>query len=154
MYIVQVFERRTEWAVCYRKEVAIRGNNTNNFVEAAMRILKDKVVERVRARIQSHTTPGFHDHQTQWYVDLSLQSSENIYIHQATTVSWYLFCVFLLVSHSLTPSLAVVLWHHYHALFHIPISAWQHLVVSGKFLHFYGHIPFPMPNLFFLRSLI
>ena len=49
MYIVQVFERRTEWAVCYRQELAIRGNNTNNFVEAAMRILKDKVVDRVRA---------------------------------------------------------------------------------------------------------
>ena len=49
MYIVQVFERRTEWAVCYRQELAIRCNNTNNFVEAAMRILKDKVVDRVRA---------------------------------------------------------------------------------------------------------
>ena len=49
VYIVQVFEIRTEWAVCYRQELAIRGNNTNNFVEAAMRILKDKVVERVRA---------------------------------------------------------------------------------------------------------
>jgi hypothetical protein len=37
------------WAICYRKDLPLRGNNTNNYAEAAMIILKDQIFERVRA---------------------------------------------------------------------------------------------------------
>ena len=46
-YVVQVFERRAEWAVCDRQELAARGNNTKQYVESVMKILKDKIGERV-----------------------------------------------------------------------------------------------------------
>lgn len=47
--IHRYWERRNEWALCYRTGVLTRGNNTNNYAEAAMRILKDKISERVKA---------------------------------------------------------------------------------------------------------
>ncbi|KAG1662450.1 hypothetical protein GQR58_020947 [Nymphon striatum] len=45
----KLHERRHAWAVCYRHDLPVRGNNTNNYAEAAMRILKDQIFERVRA---------------------------------------------------------------------------------------------------------
>ena len=48
-HLNNVYGRRKEWAICYRDELPLRGNNTNNFVEAAMRVLKDKVFYRCKA---------------------------------------------------------------------------------------------------------
>lgn len=45
----KLYDRRQAWAVCYRHHLLVRGNNTNNYAEAAMRILKDQIFERVRA---------------------------------------------------------------------------------------------------------
>ncbi|KAK8373151.1 hypothetical protein O3P69_012322 [Scylla paramamosain] len=42
-------EQGEAWAVCYRHDLLVRGNNTNSYAEAAMRILKDQIFERVRA---------------------------------------------------------------------------------------------------------
>ena len=44
-----IFERRKEWAICLRNELPMRGNHTNNYAEAAMRVLKDKVFVRAKA---------------------------------------------------------------------------------------------------------
>jgi len=41
--------RMGEWAVCYRKNLQIHGHNTNNIVEASIRIFKDIVLERCKA---------------------------------------------------------------------------------------------------------
>jgi hypothetical protein len=48
-YCEKMYERRRQWAVCYRKELPMRGNDTNNYVESAMRVLKDHIFDRVRA---------------------------------------------------------------------------------------------------------
>lgn len=48
-YATRLYERRQLCAVCFRKELPLRGNNTTNYVEAAMRILKDQIFQRVRA---------------------------------------------------------------------------------------------------------
>ena len=48
-YIESQWERRKEWALCYRKHLLVRGNHTNNYAEAGMRILKDLVFSRVKA---------------------------------------------------------------------------------------------------------
>jgi hypothetical protein len=37
--------RMEEWAVCYQKNLQIHGHNTNNIVEASIRILKDIVFD-------------------------------------------------------------------------------------------------------------
>ena len=49
LYVASIYERRHMWAVCYRVQLPVRGNNTNNYVEAFMRVLKDQIFERVRA---------------------------------------------------------------------------------------------------------
>jgi len=38
-----------EWAIAYRSYLCIRGKHTNNYSEANVRILKDRVFERTRA---------------------------------------------------------------------------------------------------------
>ena len=43
------WERKTEWAVCYRNNTTLRGIDTNNYAESGIRILKDVVFRRVRA---------------------------------------------------------------------------------------------------------
>lgn len=48
-YLSNFKVRAKEWACCYRQELLTRGNNTNNFCEAAFRILKDKILNRTKA---------------------------------------------------------------------------------------------------------
>ncbi|PIK36987.1 hypothetical protein BSL78_26177 [Apostichopus japonicus] len=48
-HCVKLFKRRKEWAICHREDLPTRGNNTNNYAEDAMRVLKDQIFERVRA---------------------------------------------------------------------------------------------------------
>jgi len=43
-----LWERRKEWAICYRKHLLTRGNQTNNYAEAGIRILKELVFSRVK----------------------------------------------------------------------------------------------------------
>ena len=45
-YIETVYQDREAWALCYRKELPIRGNNTNNFCEAQFLVLKDDILKR------------------------------------------------------------------------------------------------------------
>ncbi|XP_025105409.1 uncharacterized protein LOC112570910 [Pomacea canaliculata] len=49
LYLEKQFERRSLWAVTFRKDLPVRGNNTNNYCEAAMHVLKDKIFCRTRA---------------------------------------------------------------------------------------------------------
>ncbi|XP_033098950.1 uncharacterized protein LOC117102680 [Anneissia japonica] len=48
-HVNKIYDRREEWATCYRANIPVRGNNTNNFCEAAMGVLKDKVLIRTKA---------------------------------------------------------------------------------------------------------
>ncbi|XP_033119759.1 uncharacterized protein LOC117119058 [Anneissia japonica] len=48
-HINKLYERRDKWALCYRSNLPMRSNNTNNYCEAAMRILKDHVFQRTKA---------------------------------------------------------------------------------------------------------
>lgn len=48
-YIEKWWQKRTEWALCYRKSLLVRGNHTNNIAEAGIRIVKEIVFGRVKA---------------------------------------------------------------------------------------------------------
>ena len=52
-YLLKYFEgfwsRKWEWAVALRKNLILRGNNTNNRSEAGIRILKEIIFQRVQA---------------------------------------------------------------------------------------------------------
>lgn len=54
-YFNDLYERRKEWGLCYREFSAdngyslVRANNTNNICEAAVRVLKEKILKRVQA---------------------------------------------------------------------------------------------------------
>jgi len=43
------FDRKEEWILCYRKNIITRNNNTNNYAEASIRVLKDIVLGRTKA---------------------------------------------------------------------------------------------------------
>ncbi len=48
-FIKSQWDRRKEWAICCQKQLFVRGNQTNNYAEAGIRILKDLVFSRVKA---------------------------------------------------------------------------------------------------------
>lgn len=43
------YERKSEWVLLFRQHLITRGNNTNNYAEASIRILKDVVLNRTKA---------------------------------------------------------------------------------------------------------
>ena len=44
-----LWEKRNLWAHCFRKSLLIRGNHTNNYAEAGIKILKELIFGRVKA---------------------------------------------------------------------------------------------------------
>ena len=44
-----MYGRKEEWAICLRNDVLTRGHNTNNFVESAVKVVKEKVLHRLKA---------------------------------------------------------------------------------------------------------
>lgn len=48
-YLQSLYSRRESWALSYRRDLPTRGNQTNNYVEAAMGVLKDKILQRTKA---------------------------------------------------------------------------------------------------------
>ncbi|XP_025088136.1 uncharacterized protein LOC112560469 [Pomacea canaliculata] len=49
LYLEKQFERKSLWAVTCRKDLPVHGNDTNNYCEVAMHVLKDKIFCRTRA---------------------------------------------------------------------------------------------------------
>ncbi|XP_028403993.1 uncharacterized protein LOC114526596 [Dendronephthya gigantea] len=45
-YASAVYEDSESWALCYRTELPLRGNNTNNFCEAQFLVIKDEILNR------------------------------------------------------------------------------------------------------------
>ena len=56
-YIQTMWPYHKEWAFCYQKRMRIRGNHTNNYAEAGMRILNKLVFSSIKAY---NTTQIFH----------------------------------------------------------------------------------------------
>lgn len=48
-HVANYWDRREEWSLAYRSTLLTRGNNTNNYVEASIRIFKDIVLQRCKA---------------------------------------------------------------------------------------------------------
>lgn len=48
-HILGYWDRKEEWSLACRSNLLTRGNNTNNYVEASIRIFKDIVLERCKA---------------------------------------------------------------------------------------------------------
>jgi len=42
-------KRKEEWAIYARLEICLRGHDTNNFAEASIKIMKEAVMQRMRA---------------------------------------------------------------------------------------------------------
>ena len=48
-HIQSLWGRKSEWTHCYRTTALIRGNHTNNYAEACMRVLKELIFGRTKA---------------------------------------------------------------------------------------------------------
>ena len=49
LYLERLYSRRECWALSFREGLFTRDNNTNNYAEAAMRVLKDNILQRTKA---------------------------------------------------------------------------------------------------------
>ncbi len=47
-YLNNVLEISGSWALAYRSDLLVRGNNTNNYVEAQFLVIKDEILNRVK----------------------------------------------------------------------------------------------------------
>ena len=65
-YFVHLNDYREDWTLCSRKHLRIRGNNTNNLVEAQFLVLKDEVLNRTKEinvnGLLDKLTHEFEDH--------------------------------------------------------------------------------------------
>ncbi|XP_057311257.1 uncharacterized protein LOC130649070 [Hydractinia symbiolongicarpus] len=65
-YLENVYDMRERWCLCYRRKMTIRGNNTNNFVEAQFLVLKDNILNRTKEininGLFEKLTKDFNDH--------------------------------------------------------------------------------------------
>ena len=48
-YLVHALERKEQWALCFRKGLKTRGNNTDNFTESMIFVFKCIILKRIRA---------------------------------------------------------------------------------------------------------
>ena len=48
-HLMSLWPCRRQWSYCYRKRLMLRGNHTNNYSEAGMKILKELIFSRVKA---------------------------------------------------------------------------------------------------------
>ena len=48
-HVRSLWPKRIEWATCFRNTLLIRGNNTNNYAEAGIKIIKEQVFVRIKA---------------------------------------------------------------------------------------------------------
>ena len=48
-HIQSLWPRRHDWALCYRRAYLTRGNHTNNYAEAGIKIVKDLIFSRIKA---------------------------------------------------------------------------------------------------------
>jgi len=48
-HLQSLYERWPEWALCWRADLPVRGNQTNNYCESVMRVMKDQVLQRTKA---------------------------------------------------------------------------------------------------------
>ena len=48
-YIKNALQRKEEWALCFRKGLITRGNNTDNFTESMIFVFKCVILKRIRA---------------------------------------------------------------------------------------------------------
>ena len=47
-YVQNLYEIRERWCMSYRKNLRLRGSNTNNYVEAQFLVLKDNILNRTK----------------------------------------------------------------------------------------------------------
>lgn len=77
-----MYEEQNSWAICFRQTLPVRGNHTNNFAEAAVRVLKDKVFLRTKAfnvpQLLDFLTTRMSRYYEQRLVDLANNRTERV----------------------------------------------------------------------------
>lgn len=74
-YLENLYTRKEEWALCFRKHLILRGQNTNNICEAAMRVLKDHTLQRKKA------------YSVVQLVDILVSELENFYYRKVISIA-------------------------------------------------------------------
>lgn len=82
-YLTGLYEVRAEWALCFRKGLILRGNNTNNPVEAQFLVLKDSILNRTKEininGLFEKLTNDFDDHYKVKLLNVASGSFDGVY---------------------------------------------------------------------------
>ncbi|XP_041479165.1 uncharacterized protein LOC121426833 isoform X1 [Lytechinus variegatus] len=76
-HVDTVYQRREAWADCLQKELPIRGNRTNNFVESSMRVIKEKVFMRLKAFNVTQTVHFLYTRLEAYYIRRLMDVANN-----------------------------------------------------------------------------
>ena len=80
---IHVMPNEEAWASAYRCNLPVRGNNTQNYVEAQFRVLKDEIVHRVRCynsvELIEKVTVDLENHYRNKFLTVSNGSFDGIY---------------------------------------------------------------------------
>jgi hypothetical protein len=79
-YVTDVFEDREACALCYRDDLPMRGNNTNNLCEAQFLVIKDDVLNRQKEVNVVGLVDKFTSDLDQHYSDKVLSVSSGNYV--------------------------------------------------------------------------
>ncbi len=78
-YFEGLFSRREKWATCYRKKSYLRGSNTNKFNERQMRVIKENILNRLRAQSPAELVHYFLTDYDKYYsmklIDISIDQN-------------------------------------------------------------------------------
>nr|XP_054770098.1 uncharacterized protein LOC129277934 isoform X2 [Lytechinus pictus] len=81
-HLTGYYGRKEKWAIACRLDLQVRGNNTNNFCEAAMRVLKDKILERTKAfsipQLADYMSTFLDDYYQQRLIDVANGRLQNV----------------------------------------------------------------------------
>eukprot|EP00057_Strongylocentrotus_purpuratus_P010667 XP_011665141.1 PREDICTED: uncharacterized protein LOC105438693 isoform X2 [Strongylocentrotus purpuratus] len=81
-HLTGYYGRKEKWAIACRQDLEVRGNNTNNFCEAAMRVLKDKILERTKAfsipQLADYMSTFLQDYYQQRLIDVANGRLQNV----------------------------------------------------------------------------
>jgi hypothetical protein len=82
-YIQDVYEDCESWALCYRVNLPLRGNNTNNYCEAQFLVMKDEVLNRQKevnvVGLLDKLTTGFDQHYRNKLLSVASGKFDGIY---------------------------------------------------------------------------
>lgn len=85
-YLQNLYNDKESFALCFRTELPVRGNHTNNFAEAQFLVLKDVILQRTKeynvVGLLDKLTINLEDHYKNKLLSIADGSFDGVYRHR------------------------------------------------------------------------